>query len=243
MDEIACDVVVCAVVPYGEDDAVVRLLTSSHGRVGAFARKARASKRRFPALAAPALGQARLVPRRMGDLLELKELDAEPALLAFGAEPRLLGYAAYLCELVERLLPESEPAPSIHALVRDGLRALAVRGAEPVVLRAVELQLLLHLGYLPDLSVIDAPGAPCAAYDPATGRLLAAATAGAVPFGPEALEVARALACAVDLAALPSVPLATLRASSRIFAEHLRRHLATPLRSVAFLRALDQGPA
>jgi DNA repair protein RecO (recombination protein O) len=245
MQEVTCEAVVCGVVPYADDDAVVRLLTATHGRVGAFARKARASRRRFPGLVAPALGVARMVPRRAADLWELKELEIEACVLALGEDPRRLGYAAYLCELVERLLPEAEPTPAIHALVRDVVRSVAHHGAQPVILRAAELQLLGHLGYLPELVLQDEPTAECVAYDPHAGRLLARATAGSVPFSAGALEAARGLLAAERLDALPAVPTETLRVVSRIFAEHLRRHLGSPLRSVAFLRSLEgvEGPA
>jgi DNA repair protein RecO (recombination protein O) len=238
MEVTESDALVCAVVSYGDDDAVVRLFSRSLGRVGAFARKARASRKRFPGLMAPALGRARTRPRRNGDLLELVDLDLEPALLGLANDPRALGYAAYVVELLEKLVPEAEPAEPLFDDAAQAMRAVCARGAVPTVLRALELKLLLHLGYLPDLHVTDAPGEPCEAYDPVAGRLVHRPTAGSVPFSDGAMLAARAL-LAADLDALPVVEDGLLRTTSRIFASHLRRHTKAPLQSVAFLHSLD----
>ncbi len=237
-DDVTTDAVVCAVVPYSDDDAVVRLMTRLHGRVGAFARKARASKRRFPALTAPSIGRARLRPRRSGDLWELLELDVEPVVLGLGNDARALGHAAYLAELVERLVPEAEPAPELFDAVNDGIRHIARSGASALLLRAVELKLLHLLGYLPPLVVVDVPGASCEAYDPVAGRLLHAPTAASVPFSQAALELAQQLFALSLVAPMPVADAQVLRATSRLFAAHLRRQGGAPLRSIAFLRAL-----
>lgn len=212
------DVLVTAVVSYGEADCVVRLFGRERGRVGAFARQARASRRRFPGLSAPALGRAALKERHGADLLELKELDVDPALLALAGDLRAFGHASYVAELVERLLPEAEPAPEIFELVDEGLRSIARAGPSARLLRALELKLLLLLGYLPDLFDADALG---------------------VELPDEARRAAIALVQADGLGALPPVDEALLRPVSRIFAGHLRRQGGAPLKSVQFLASLD----
>lgn len=214
-------VVVTAVVPYGEADAVVRLLARGRGRVAAFARGALRSRRRFPGLSAPALGRAAIAPRARAELLELRELDLDPALLPLAVELRALAHAAYLAELVERLLPEAEPAPEIFDLVSSAMRRLAEAGPSSRLLRAVELKLLFHLGYLPDLS------------DPAVD------VASGVELPEDARLAALALVQAPNLEALPDVPDALLRPVSRLFAAHLRRQGGGPLKSVQFLASLD----
>jgi recombinational DNA repair protein (RecF pathway) len=176
-------------------------------------------------------------PRRGGDLLELVELDVDPAVFGLAGDPRALGYGAYLVELVERLVPEGEPSDALFVDVECALRAVCRAGAEPAILRALELKLLLHLGYLPDLAVVDVPGSACEAYDPAAGRFVHHPTAGSVPFDDTALACARALVAA-DFAAVAG-DRAVLRVVSRVFAAHLRRHTSGPLHSVAFLHSLD----
>jgi len=211
------DAIVTAVVVYGESDLVVRLFARTRGRVGAFARKARASRKRFPGLAAPARGSASLAERGNGaELLELKEMDIDPAVLGLARDLRALGHASYLCELVERMLPEHEPAPEVFAFVDEALDRIARVGPSAALLRAVELKLLLHTGYLPDLADSEAPHEGLADDARAAAQRLVDA----------------------ELGALPDVDEPTLRAVSRVFAAHLRRQGGPPLKSVQFLASL-----
>jgi recombinational DNA repair protein (RecF pathway) len=212
------DALVTAVVPYGEADCVVRLFCRDRGRIGAFAHKARASRRRFPGLSAPALARAALEERQGAELLVLRELDVEPTLLPLAADLRALGHAAYVTELVERLLPEAEPAPEVFELVGTALRRIARAGPSARLLRALELKLLSSIGYLPDLLDGDALG----------------------PGMPEAARVAAlALVQARSLEELPDVEEALLRPVARVFSAHLRQQGGAPLKSVQFLASLD----
>ncbi|OGQ11317.1 MAG: DNA repair protein RecO [Deltaproteobacteria bacterium RBG_16_71_12] len=234
--EVRDDVVVSGLVPYGDADLVVRLLVRGLGRVGAFARGARRSRRRFPGLCAPALGRAALRERRASELWELVEVDLDPVVLGLASDPRALGFAAYLVELCERLLPEAEPNPDVFDLTTSALRVVATTGARAVLLRAFELQLLRQLGWLPDLHQVDGP---VTAFDAEAGRLLSTPSAGAVQFPEEARAAALAL-LASPLDALPDLDPATARGVSRLFGAALARHVTRPLKSVAFLRSL--GP-
>lgn len=215
--EFTDDVIVTGLVAYGDSDVIVRLFSRSRGRLAAFARKARASRRRFPLLSAPATGRARYQESRT-QLYELLELDPHPRILALAADLRALGHASYLCELVERLLLEEDPAPEVFALIDIGFGAICDSGPSARLLRAVELKLLLHTGYLPDLSQDD-------------GVL-----------SPEGRAAARALVLA-ELPALPMVAEPLLREVSRVFASHLRRLGGPPLKSVEFLRSLEPAVA
>lgn len=210
--ELTDDVLVTGLVAYGESDVVVRFFSRSHGRLGAFARKARASRKRFPALSAPSTGRARFKESRT-DLHELLELDVHPRVMGLALDLRALGHASYLCELVERLLPEAEPAPEVFGLVDAAFGAICTTGPSARLLRALELKLLLHTGYLPDLTVEDDA------------------------MSNEARQVAHALVSG-DLLALPDVGDALLREVSRVFAAHLRRQGGAPLKSVQFLQSL-----
>jgi DNA repair protein RecO (recombination protein O) len=233
------DVLVCSVVPYRDHDAVVRLFTRSHGRVGAFARGAQKSRKRFPALSAPGIGRASL-KTRSGDLMELVELDPDPCVLGLAADLRALGHASYVVELCERLLPEADPAADVFELARTAVVGIAARGADAVLLRAFELKLLHRTGHLPDLATDD--GGRCRAYDPLSGRFLSAdgtggAPMGALPFSDEARRAAVELLHA-SLDALPVLEPAIAREAGRLFASHLRHIGGPPLRSVAWLASL-----
>lgn len=232
------DAVVTSLVPYGEADVVVRLFTRGRGRVGAFAKGAKRSSKRFSGLTAPARARVGLVERGASDLLGLEELDVDPTLFSLSADPKALGFAAYVVELVERLVPAGVPVPDLWALVDDALGALAARGPDARVLRAFELQLLADAGYLPDLlAAADDPQAPVVAFDPTRSHLLAHAGPETVPFDEAARRAARAL-LAAPVGSPPDVDDAALRMVGRLFAAHLKRHVDQPLKSVAFLRSL-----
>ena len=224
-------------MPYRDADLIVHLLVRGQGRLSAFARGAKKSRRRFPVLSAPAIGRAALRERRGSELWELTELDVDPVVLGLAADPRLLGHAAYLTELCERFLPEAEPCPEVFDLVCAAFREVAQAGARTVLLRAFELQLLRQLGWLPDLHDVEGPAV---GFDADAGRLLGTVSAGAAPFT-EGARRAALLLLETPLTALPEVDPATLRIVSRIFAAALARHVGRPLKSVAFLRSLGPG--
>jgi DNA repair protein RecO (recombination protein O) len=225
-------------MPYGDADCVVRLLGRERGRFSAFARGARASKRRFPGLMAPALGHA-IVKSRRGDMLDLQELDVDSRLMALATELKAWGFAGYVVELVERFLPDGAPVPDFYGVVEDTLLGLARHGGRAAILRAFELRLLDELGVLPDLSeASDDPGLPVVAYDPLRGHLLAHEGPGAVPFSDDARQAALFLLSSdTDDAIALSVDDAVLREASQLFAHWLRRQ-GVALRSLEVLRAL-----
>ena len=142
----------------------------------------------------------------------------------------------------ERTLPEADPDVATFDLVAHVLTRIAHRGPDATLLRAFELQLLQHAGLLLDLTHVDGAGGVCVAYDARAGMLRADETAGSVPFSEEARAAAVALSqCRIDDdSALPDIDDATLRIVSRIFALHLRAQGGPPLRSIAFLQALQR---
>jgi recombinational DNA repair protein (RecF pathway) len=199
----------------------VRLFSRDRGRVGTFARGAKKSKKRYPGLMAPGLGNARMKERR-GDLLALEELDVDPVLLSLGNDLRALGHASYLVELLERLLPEAEPQPDVFDLVKHALILIATKGPSAALLRSLELKLLQMLGWLPDIARGEDGGA---GLDDDAQRI-----------------AVQLLMTPID--ELPDVDDATLRSVARIFASHLRRLGGPPLKSVAFLQAVaGPGPS
>jgi DNA repair protein RecO (recombination protein O) len=235
---VADDVVVCAVVPFGDSDAVVRCFARDAGRVGVFARGARASKRRFPGLTAPSLGRAMWRPRRGSDLFDLAELDVDTRLASLGSDLRAWAFSGYVVELVERVLPEGAPQPEFFDVVEQTLVGLARGGdAQATTLRSFELQLLSTLGVLPDLTeVVDAPGEPCTAYDPVAGHLLAHGTPGALSFSEPARRAALALLDG-DAGRWQVIDEPLLREVAVLFSSWLRRQ-AIELRSVDVLRSV-----
>jgi DNA repair protein RecO (recombination protein O) len=237
----ADDVVVCGVVPYGDTDAIVRCFAREAGLVGAFARGARASKRRFAGLTVPVLGRVQWRPRRSGDLLELLDLDVDTRLATLGHDLRAWSFAGYVVELVERILPDGAPQPEFFDVVVSTLTTLAQPTTalqKSLALRALELQLLATLGVLPDLSgAADNPGEDVVAYDPTSGHLLAQPGPGSLPFGEHARKAAQDLLDRRHRAPGPDIDEQVLRDVAVLFGAWLRRH-PVELRSVEVLRAV-----
>ncbi len=249
MSDIETDfVVVSGVASYGESDAIVRFFGRASGRLGGFARGARASRKRFPGLQAPALAKARFKVRRAGGqdgvgLVDLVELDIDTRLMDLGSDLRTFGFCGYVAELIERFIPEGAPQPELYDVVEQTLACLAKHGASAAVLRAFELQLLSCLGVLPDLSAVvdDAgrgDGLPCVAYDPVRGHLLSHGDAQSLPFSDNARQAALFLlqGSAHDALTL-SIDDDVLRQVSRLFGSWLKRQ-SVRLRSLEVLRAL-----
>ena len=235
------DIVIVGVVSFGDNDAIVRCFARNAGRVSAFARGARSSRKRFPGLQAPAFAKATWKSRAGSELMLLTELDIDTRLMNLGQDLRAFGFCGYVAELVERFVPQGAPQPELFDILTATMGALALHGPRAVVLRAFELHLLNVLGVLPDLSlsgVVDDPGGACTAYDPGRGVLLAHPTAQSVDFSDDARQAAGFLLQGDAVAAVSlSVDDEVLRQVSRLFSSWLRRQ-NVKLRSLAVLRAL-----
>ncbi|MFZ9886705.1 MAG: DNA repair protein RecO [Myxococcota bacterium] len=239
------DAFVLSLVPFGDVDVVARLFTRRDGRIGAFARAAKTSKRRFPSgLSSLAYGVVTTRVRASGELRALEGFDPEPGYFGLGSDPLRYGRAAYLAELVERLLPEGVAEPELFATLRQALALLAEGAGDARLLRAFELKLLAATGYLPDLNSFCGDGSSdedaLCYIDRNTGELLTTAGPSRISFP------ARARRAALDLyenslTEPPQVATDVLREVSRLFAAHLRAIGVQNLRSVEFLRSLPSG--
>jgi DNA repair protein RecO (recombination protein O) len=161
----------------GDDDRVLTLLTPAQGRVTAYARHARGSRRRFGAALQPfCLFEAALRPG-VGGLFYLNTVSALE--FPLGPEPGFDAMAsAWMClDLAETLATSGTAQPAFFELVLGGLRRLG-RSAEPAT--DVRLSVLwgsLELaGWAPDLGACVGCAAPSPwpdfSLDPARGGLL-----------------------------------------------------------------------
>jgi DNA repair protein RecO (recombination protein O) len=161
----------------GDDDRIVFLLTPTHGRVAALAKRARGSRRRFgAALQAFCLFEAALLPRD-GGFFYLNSAAARE--FPLGSDPGFEAMAAawLFLELADALATAGTAHPAFFELVLGGLRRLG-RSAEGV--EAVRLSVLWGsldmAGWAPDLERCAACGKegpwPDCALDAARGGLL-----------------------------------------------------------------------
>ena len=163
MNELRATAVVLRSVDYGEADRVVTFFTREHGKLTAFARAARKSRRRFGAALEPFQRLSIRYRDRRGDLISLAAADIEQARPELVADYDLVTRASYLTELASEATREREPHRDLFDLLDGGFDVLAspaFAAAQPEArdgwLIAFELKLMSLAGYRPRF-------APCAA--------------------------------------------------------------------------------
>lgn len=230
------DALLTSVVRYGESDCVVRLFTKQSGRIAAFFKRGLKITKGNGIAQAPALAHIGFI-ESPNKLARLVSLDLDPkTYLAFGS-PKIFGYAAYLAELVEKFLPEADPAPDVYSMIEEAFLALMERGATPVILRWFELRLLDYCGYLPEIST-EACRENVVAFDPISCQFLDEKTDGSIPFSIEALKLAEVMLIA-KIGAVNYDNEVLLLMIGRIFQSRLKLLGCSPLKSVLYLKQIS----
>lgn len=150
MNRLKLTAFVLRAVDYGESDRVITLLSRERGKVSAFARGARASRRRFGGALEPfTLVSAEARERSGSDLLGL---DSVTPLRAFGGirgDLSCIACAGYAVELARELVRDQEPHEELFQLLHAYLGTLDTAPARPWGLRAFEMGALGAAGFLP----------------------------------------------------------------------------------------------
>lgn len=233
------DALVLRLTPYKDTDLVVQLLARGLGRVSAFARGARASKKRFAGALEPfQLLDVELEPGR-GELSLLQNASVKRAFLGLRADLGAMAHAGYAAELAREMTRDHEPADALLALSIAFLEVLDARPATSAELRALELGALDAAGFAPELSRCarcggELPASPCFDADAGGLACLRCARPGAPRLAPAAADALRVLQSGglTTAAALPPVPLENARNALRAFIAH---HVGRRLRSVEFM--------
>ncbi|HTN53269.1 MAG TPA: DNA repair protein RecO [Anaeromyxobacter sp.] len=199
MERLKLNALVLRVVDTGESDRVVTLLTRERGKVSAFARGARASRRRFGGALEPFTLLVAEVRERAG--AELLGLDAVSVLRPFGAirgDLARIACAGYAAELARELVRDHEPHEDLFDLLAAYLGLLDGAPARPAALRAFELGALRSAGLMPRLDACARCGGPVGdgplRFDPEQGGALCPACAPWAAPGAPALSAAGAAA-------------------------------------------------
>ncbi|HEY6002097.1 MAG TPA: DNA repair protein RecO, partial [Anaeromyxobacter sp.] len=153
--------IVLRTVNTGEADRVVTLLTRERGKVAAFARGARASRRRFGGSLEPfTLVSAEVRERPASDLLGLESVTPLEAFGGIRGDLARIACAGYAAELSRELLRDHEPHEDLFDLLAAYLAALDRAPARPAALRAFELGALRAAGLAPRLDACARCGRP-----------------------------------------------------------------------------------
>lgn len=238
--------VVLRSVDYGESDRVVLLFSRERGKVSAFARGARASRRRFGGALEPfTLLSAELRERPGAELLGLDSVAVERAFGGIRGDLARIACAGYAAELSRELVRDHEPHPDLFALLVAYLSALDVGPARPASLRAFELGALRAAGFMPRLDACARCGAGLPSvpvrFEAEPGGVLCPDCAtragpGSMSLSPETLRALRSLQegglAAAEGEALAAPAGREAREALTRFVEHL---LGKRLRSRTFL--------
>jgi DNA repair protein RecO (recombination protein O) len=170
------EALVLRAIPYGDADAVVHLLVRSRGRIPAFARAARSSRKRFGGALEPFQRVEVLLAERPGqELWALREARVVEAHARLRDDLHRIAHAGYASELVHDLTRAGEPADRLFTLLEEFFSLLESAAARSSRLRALELLALEAAGLAPELSACARCGSPVAAgraaFDPDAGGL------------------------------------------------------------------------
>jgi DNA repair protein RecO (recombination protein O) len=245
---------VLRIVDYGEADRIVTLFTRDLGRLGALAKGARRSRRRFgAALALFNLGEATLVERRGAELARLDAFALARDFSGLAADLARLTHASYAVELIRELTPQRHPDRAIFDLGAGFLAALAAAAPRPELLRVFELRLLDAVGFAPAFDRCAACGGPDLdhpgqVFDVRRGGVLCRACSapgrGVVLPLPASARRAFAAAQRSDLAGAGALTVAPADAAvmREVALAVVQEHVGKPLRSLEFLHKLRAGP-
>ena len=227
---------------YGDSDRIVSLFTLEHGRVKAFARGARKSRKRFgPALEPFARIDAQA--RIKAGLSSLQEADIVSIYPAIRADLGRIAHALYACELVDAITPEGHPLPRLFRLLAAYLDRLETAAASESDRRFFELNLLNILGYRPALegcARCDSPFGETGALLQDGGELACRfCVAGGKPLTGFTLNKLQAC-LATGTFGLIVFPLEALAEAADLLDEAVATHAGRSLKSLEFLRQVVQ---
>jgi DNA repair protein RecO (recombination protein O) len=141
---------VLSTLDYGDSDRIVSLFSLEHGRVRAFARGARKSRKRFgPALEPFARIDAQV--RIKEGLSGIQQADIVSVYPGIRRDLASISHALYACELVDAITAEGQALPRLFRLLSAYLDRLETEAACESDRRFFEINLLNILGYRPTL--------------------------------------------------------------------------------------------
>lgn len=136
----------------GEADQIVVLLTRELGKVRAVARRSHAPRRHTASYYQPLLLlRAIFFGRPSQALYRLNTVDLLEPFRPLHEDFGLLRYGLYMTELLDVATHEREPVPELFSLFADTLGQLAGAALPELLLRGFELQVLMMIGYTPQV--------------------------------------------------------------------------------------------
>jgi DNA repair protein RecO (recombination protein O) len=151
MRNMNCEAIVLSVMDYAEADKLVTFFSLEHGKLKGLARSAKRSRKRFGGALEP-FARLHLQLFLKEGLSTLNGADIVTIFPHIRQDLAKICHAAYVCELVERLVPEGEHNQRLFRLLAAYLEHLDQYENDPADRRFFEINLLKVLGYQPLLS-------------------------------------------------------------------------------------------
>ena len=151
--------IVLSTTDYSDRDRIVSLFSLEHGRIKAFARGARNSRKRFGA-ALEAFARIEAQVRVKEGLAGLQQAELVSIYPRIRGDLSAIVHALYACEVVEAMTPEGHPLPRLYRLLAAYLDRLETEPAAAADRRFFEINLLNILGYRPSLESCSRCNAP-----------------------------------------------------------------------------------
>ena len=149
-----CQAIILSTMDYGESDRIISLFSLEQGRIRAFAKGARASRKRFGGMLEPGNRLELTLQIKQEGLSRLERVEASRCYPGLRGNLETLALSLYGCELVEALTPEGHPLPRLYRLLSALLDHLETGSGSPTDRRFFEINLLNILGYRPPLEEI-----------------------------------------------------------------------------------------
>ena len=136
---------------WSESSLIVEVLTRHHGRVALIAKGAKRPASNFRPVLLP-MQPLRITYSGDAEVKALKSAEWVGGYAMPSGNALLTGF--YLNELMMRLLPRDDPQEAVYQLYAQTVQVVAqASNLQAPALRAFELLLLHHMGWLPDLKV------------------------------------------------------------------------------------------
>jgi DNA repair protein RecO (recombination protein O) len=226
---------------YGDSDRIVSLFSLEHGRIKAFARGARKSRKRFGPALEP-FARIDIQARIKQGLSGLQQADIVSIYPAIRADLERIAHALYACELVDAITPEGHPIPRLYRLLAAYLERLETESAVKADRRFFEINLLNILGYRPSLDT-------CSRCDSPFGDFLVRlqdggetvcrfCSAGGRPLSPVTLKTLSAC-LKTGIFGQIQFPPDILREAADLLDEAISAHTGRRLKSLEFLQQVS----
>ncbi len=229
----------------GEADQIVVFLTEDYGKVRAVARRSRSAKRQTASYYQPMMWlHAIFFGRSSQNLHRINSVDIMEPFRALREDFTLMRCGLYMTELLDAATRDREPVPELFALLRQGLEQLTETSAPDTLLRLFELQLLMLIGYTPQLFACVRCARDLAVYEtafsPAMGGLICRACTTdkqpTVTVSAAALDYLRqGVMSGAEAVPLLPADAAVGREIETVLHQHLTARLGRELKSYAFL--------